>query len=81
MSAPQAIKDALLAALDEAYDADARAHTRVVVPLGAEALLYSDEPHDIPAEATYKIAVDATDGEVIHLRISVRIPRYGVWPL
>ena len=81
MSAPQAIKDALLAALDAAYDADSRVHTRVAVPLGADALLYADEPHTIPAEAMYKIAVDATDGEVINLRISVRVPGFGVWPL
>lgn len=81
MSAPQAIKDALLAALDEAYDSDGLAHVRVTLPLGPDALLYSHEPHEIPAEATYKIAVDATNGEAIHVRIGVRIPTFGVWPL
>lgn len=81
MSAPQAVKDALLAALDEAYDSDALAHVRVTVPLGDDALLYSDEPHELPPEATYKIAVDATGGKVINIRIGVRIPNFGVWPL
>lgn len=80
MSAPQALKDALLAALDEAYDTDGVGHARVTLSLGTDALLYSAEPHSLPAEATYKIAVDATDGEAIRLRISVRVPSFGVWP-
>lgn len=78
MSAPDSIKAAVLAALDEAYDSDGLSAVRVTLPLDETALLY--EEGERPAEATYKVAVDAQDARTILVRITVRPPAPAVWP-
>lgn len=78
MSAPDAIKAAVLAALNAAYDADSTHAVRVTLPLDETALLY--EEGVTPAEATYKVAVDAQDARTILVRITVRPPAPAVWP-
>lgn len=79
MGAPQAIKDAVLLALDDAYEADATAARRVTIALEPDqAIVYGEG--EAPPDATYKVAVDATDDRVIHVRISVRPPAPNVWP-
>jgi len=79
MSAPQALKDALLRALDEAYESDSTAAERVTIDLGTDAILY-EEGEEMPTQAPYKVFVDATDGRTIVMRIAVRNPTPSVWP-
>lgn len=79
MSAPQALKDALLRALDEAYEADSATHERVVLSLAPDAILY-EEGAELPPQATYKVTVDASNSRTIVMRITVRNPTPSVWP-
>lgn len=79
MSAPQALKDALLRLLDEAYETDSATFERVVLTLDQDAILY-EEGVELPSQATYKVSVDATDGRTIVMRIAVRNPTPSVWP-
>lgn len=78
MSAPESIKAAVMAALDEAYESDSTHAVRVTLPLDETAMLYGEGER--PAEATYKVAVDAQDSRVIIVRITVRPPAPAVWP-
>lgn len=77
MSAPQAIKDALLRALDSAYDSDSTASERVDLALGPDAIAYEGE---LPASAIYKVQVDAQDSRCIVIRVKVRQPTPAAWP-
>jgi len=77
MSCPQELKDAVLRALDQAYELDGLVAERVTLEL-VDPLLY--EPGKAPPAAMYKVVADATDARTIHLRITVRAPTPAVWP-
>lgn len=78
MSAPQALKDELLRLLDEAYDSDGTAISRVEIS-GGLFLSYEEEASELPAAATYKVVVDATAPQEIVIRLRVRSTPL-VWP-
>lgn len=77
MSAPQALKDELLRLLDEAYDSDGTAISRVEI--ASTTFLPYEEGAEIPAAATYKVVVDATAPQEIVIRLRVRSTPL-VWP-
>lgn len=81
MPAPKELKDELLRLLDEAYDADSMAISRVTIT--ANDFLYyggSDAvPEALLSEVTYKLVVNAQEGDCITITIR---PRLGpiAWP-
>ena len=76
MSAPQGIKDAVLRALDAAYDSDSLAAERVELELN-DAIAY--EEGAAPTSATFKVLVDASDARTITIRITSRSSP-AAWP-
>lgn len=78
MSAPQALKDALIAMLDEAYDADGVASARV--PATGPFVRYDDSTEELPDEVTYKVIVDASASSEVVIRIRPRSTRLLLWP-
>lgn len=79
MAAPQALKDEMLRLLDEAYDGDGVAISRVEVS-SATFLYYGEgEAPEMPLVATYKLTVDASAPQEVRIRIRVRSMPL-VWP-
>lgn len=80
MPAPESLKIELLRLLDEAYDADGVAISRITLT-DAPFLYYgNDAPLEtLPEEFPYKIAVDASDKETIRIRIRPLSDPW-VWP-
>ena len=76
MSAPQGIKDAVLRALDAAYESDSLAAERVELELN-DAIVY--EEGEAPTSATFKVLVDASDARTITIRITSRSSP-AAWP-
>lgn len=79
MSAPQALKDELLRLLDEAYDADGIAISRVEVSAAVFLYYGEGETPELPPAATYKVVVDASAPQEILIRIRARSTPI-VWP-
>lgn len=77
MSAPQGIKDAVLRALDAAYESDSLAAERVELELN-DAIAY-EEGAAAPTSATFKVLVDASDARTITIRITSRSSP-AAWP-
>lgn len=78
MPAPQALKDEVLRLLDEAYETDATATSRVSV-VADEFVPYDETDVSAISEKQYKTVVDCTDPEHIRIRIRpVTLPL--AWP-
>lgn len=81
MAAPQTIKDAVIAALDNAYDTDGTMAIRVTLETNEEDVeVYGDRPDVIPATVEYKVFTDAQRDDQITVVIKIRPPAPYIWP-
>jgi len=76
--APQALKDALLTLLDEAYEVDGVASARV--PAAGPFVRYDDGVDELPTAVTYKLVVDASAPSEVVIRIRPRSTLALLWP-